>query len=422
MIQKINPGHPERRAKPEVEGPLLVLALILTACAPAKSVRCAELQASLTECIGSKVPQLDCTNISDADLERVRTVTRTLSCDVIVTALPVDGDVASAACRLANVGCVAPVTPAPEKRPTRYPVLLVNGIDTSPLFRYSQRIQTTMTELGGHAVFLATLTPYETPRRRAPELWARIKEIREKTGATKVNLICHSLGGLDCRYLVSPHGLTLDLEGAPDLASSVASITTVGTAHRGTRIADVLLGLTPDENRGQLINDFATFAGDWFSEDALTHDVHLREALQALTISQAITFNAEIDDAPGVEYQSFAGVSRPFGEASAEHDARMREVCTTSDGAQGLLGFGKHDFMALTLVPFTDTVGGSTGEPNDGLSAVASARWANFRGCIPADHMEQLGERNIPDVNVENGFDVARFYTNIAGDLSKRGF
>ena len=78
--------------------------------------------------------------------------------------------------------------------------------------------------------------------------------------------------------------------------------------------------------------------------------------------------------------------------------------------------------MALPLVPFTSTVGGSAGEPNDGLSSVESARWAHFRGCIPADHMEQLGERNIPDVNVENGFDVARFYTNIAGDLSKRGF
>ena len=400
----------------------LPLALLLAACVTPKEVRCAELQDSLTQCIGSKVPKLDCTNISDADLERVRTVTRSLSCDVLVSALPVDGDVASAACRIANVGCVAPVTPAPEKRPTRYPVLLVNGIDTSPLFRYSQRIQTMMTNLGGHSVFLATLTPYETPQRRAPELNARIHEVLKKTGASKVNLICHSLGGLDCRYLVSPHGLRLDLDGAPDLAASVASITTVGTAHHGTRIADVLLGLTPDSNRGQLINDFATFAGDWFSEDSLEHDVHLRAALQALTVSQAITFNAEIDDAPGVEYQSFAGVSRPFGESTAEHDARMREVCTKSDGADGLLGFGKHDFMALTLVPFTGTVGGDTGEPNDGLSAVASARWANFRGCIPADHMEQLGERNIPDVNVENGFDVARFYTNIAGGLSQRGF
>ncbi len=406
-----------------------VLIVLTLSCVTPKAERCAELQTSLEQCIGSKVPQLDCSNVSDADLERVRTLTRSMSCDVLVGALPIDGDVASAACRIANIGCVAPVTPKPIRNPARLPVLLVNGIDTSPLFRYSQRIQTMMTEAGGHTVFLATLTPYESPRRRAPELWARINAVREATGAAKVNLICHSLGGLDCRYLVSPHGLTLDLGGEVarrEIAASVATITTIGTAHRGTRVADVMLGLTPDDHRAQLVNDFATLAGDWFSAEALEHDVHLREALQALTTSEAITFNAEIDDAPGIEYQSFAGVSRPFGEATAEHDARMRDVCTKSDGHDGLLGFGRHDFMALTLVPFTDTVGHATGtspfEPNDGLSAVSSARWANFRGCIPADHMEQLGERNIPDVNVVNGFDVARFYTNIASDLAARGF
>ncbi len=395
-------------------------------CVTPKEQRCAEVQTAFEQCLGSKIPQLDCRNVSDADLERVRTLARTVSCDLLVGSLPADGDVAATACRLANVGCVAPVTPEPAHRPTKYPVLLVNGIDTSPLFRYSQRIQTVMAQVGGHSVWLATLTPYEAPRRRAPELWQRIQDVKAQTGAPKVNLICHSLGGLDCRYLVSPHGLRLDLDGTPDIASSVATITTVGTAHRGTRVADVLLGLTPDGDRAQLINDFATLAGDWFSEDSLNHDVHLREALQALTASQAITFNAEIDDAAGVEYQSFAGVSRPLGEATAEHDARMREVCTTSDGTDGLLGFGRHDFMALTLVPFTDTVGKTDStavyEPNDGLSAVASARWGHFRGCIPADHMEQLGQRNIPDVNEQNGFDVARFYTNIAGQLAERGF
>jgi triacylglycerol lipase len=300
----------------------------------------------------------------------------------------------------------------------------VNGIDTSPLFRWSDRIMDKMIATGGHDVHLATLTPYQPPRVRAPELWKRIEEVRRETGAARVNLICHSLGGLDCRYLASPNGLGLDLGGA-DLASAVASITTVGTAHRGTRVADVALGLSPNADSSRLVDDLAGVLGDWFGAEALEHDVDLRGALRALSTAEAPAFNAEIDDAPGVYYQSWAGYSRPFGAATPAHDALLRELCAT-DEDDGLPGFSKHDYMALVLVPFADVAGrmvdGGDVEPNDGLTPVRSARWGTFRGCIPADHMEQLGARNLPDVNVRNGFDVARFYTNVAQDLAERGF
>ena len=81
--------------------------------------------------------------------------------------------------------------------------------------------------------------------------------------------------------------------------------------------------------------------------------------------------------------------------------------------------------MALLLIPFTTTVGQVDDPsyaqqlvPNDGLTPVTSAKWGNFRGCIPADHMEQLGQRNLPDTNVQTGFDVARFYGDVANDLA----
>jgi triacylglycerol lipase len=143
-----------------------------------------------------------------------------------------------------------------------------------------------------------------------------------------------------------------------------------------------------------------------------------------VTLTQANVFATEITDAPGVYYQSWAGYSRPFGEASGDHDVRLAELCKATDGSDGLFGYGKHDFMALTLIPLTEVVGkvGDDFIPNDGLVAVDSARWGNFRGCIPADHMEQLGQRSLPDVNVQNGFDIARFYANVASDLTARGF
>ncbi len=409
----------------------LFLASLVTLFAPACSTpggkvdRCVSMKSELSACIGTSFNALDCSAVSDADVDRLSALTQGGSCALLAGALPTDGDLQSATCKLLDVGCVAPVTKAPAHMPTTYPVLLVNGIDTSPLFRYSDRIVKTMTEVGGHRVFLATLTPYEAPRSRAPELWTRIQEVRKTTGAAKVNLICHSLGGLDCRYAVSPSGLRADT--GEDVASAVASITTVGTAHRGTRIADVLLGLTPDGDRGKTIEDFATLVGDWFSDDRLQSNLHLKEALRALSTANAPAFNAEIVDAPGIYYQSWGGFSRPFGMTTPEHDARVAEECRTTSGEDGNPDFRAHDYMALTLIPFTDVVGrvteGSSDlTPNDGLTALSSAKWGNFRGCIPADHMEQLGQRNIPDVNVRTGFDVARFYTNVADDLQARGY
>jgi triacylglycerol lipase len=45
-----------------------------------------------------------------------------------------------------------------------------------------------------------------------------------------------------------------------------------------------------------------------------------------------------------------------------------------------------------------------------------------FRGCIPADHLDEVGQprRDVPDVRT--GFDHLRFYRNVAYELASRGF
>lgn len=408
-----------------MRGVALASAVALAACShapPASSDACAKLDDDLAACTGGSSARLDCASTSDVDVERLRAAVDAVGCEALATSLPLDGDPRAFECKVLGAGCVAPVTAAPERLPTLYPIVLVNGIDTSPLFRWSERIQRVLREEGGQTVFLATLPPYEPPARRAPLLWERVREVRAQTGAAKVNLVCHSLGGLDCRYLASPGGLGADRPDERDaIAASIASITTVGTAHRGTRAADAVLGLLPDGDRGAAIDAFAGLLGGWFGEASVEGgDPHLREALLALSTHQAPAFDAEIVDAQGVYYQSWAGVSRPFGEASASFDAAVLEACRTSDGADGRLGFVRTDWMALPLVPLSREVGGDDA-PSDGLTPVASAKWGNFRGCVPADHMEQLGQKNLPDANVENGFDVARFYARVAADLSRRG-
>jgi triacylglycerol lipase len=396
--------------------------VLLAACQPAGPSPCDRLKKDLSNCLGTSAARLDCSTVADADVERLESLIEGSSCEEIVSAIPLDGELASATCRAFGVGCVAPVSPAPVAAPTRYPLVLVNGIDTSPLFRYEPRIIDVLTNEGAQTVYLATLTPWEPPTRRAPELWSRVQEVLKATGAQKVNLICHSLGGLDCRYLVSPNGLALD-SGDASISSVVASITTVGTAHRGTRIADVMLGELPDQKRGQVIDDFASLAGDWFSDNAIREDADVSAALHALSTDQAAAFNLEIVDAPGVYYQSFAGFSRPFAESNAALDARAAAECTPDEPSNAVASSHAVDAMTLVLAPFDQVVGteGDVLQPHDGLVTVASAKWGNFRGCIPADHMEQLGQRNLPDVNVLTGVDVASFYAAVAADLAGRG-
>ena len=63
---------------------------------------------------------------------------------------------------------------------------------------------------------------------RADQLKTRVNEVIASTGAQKVHIIGHSMGGLDARHMIVDKGM----------ADKVASVTTIGTPHRGTVLAD----------------------------------------------------------------------------------------------------------------------------------------------------------------------------------------
>jgi triacylglycerol esterase/lipase EstA (alpha/beta hydrolase family) len=66
--------------------------------------------------------------------------------------------------------------------------------------------------------------PFRGVADRSTTLSRSIDQILRETGAKKVNLVAHSLGGKDARYLVSALGY----------GDRVASISTIGTPHRGS--------------------------------------------------------------------------------------------------------------------------------------------------------------------------------------------
>ncbi|MBU1081219.1 MAG: hypothetical protein KKB59_12090, partial [Spirochaetes bacterium] len=180
---------------------------------------------------------------------------------------------------------------------TRYPVVLVHGIalrSDNGLAPYFPGIQERL-EAGGCRVAVADVDAWGTIEANAAQLVSAVREACLDFGADKVNIIAHSKGGLDARYAISVLGL----------ADSVASLTTLATPHRGSFWAGFLLSEArwPKELAGSLADAFGTLAGD--------ERARALEAGSQLSIEAMEAFNAAVPDAPGVLYQSYAGVVAP---------------------------------------------------------------------------------------------------------------
>src|SRR6185369_15695641 len=73
---------------------------------------------------------------------------------------------------------------------------------------------------------------------RAQQLRDRVNTVISTTGSPKVHIIGHSMGGLDARHMIVDK----------DMADRVATLTTIGTPHHGSPVADHL-----EKNGGSLL-------------------------------------------------------------------------------------------------------------------------------------------------------------------------
>jgi triacylglycerol lipase len=114
---------------------------------------------------------------------------------------------------------------------TRYPIVLCHGMGGfKALFgvlEYFYGIESTLRDAGAE-VYITEVPPFDLTETRGEALLAQIEDIVARTGYEKVNLIGHSHGGLDARYVAAVR---------PDL---VASVTAIGSPHTGAELASVL--------------------------------------------------------------------------------------------------------------------------------------------------------------------------------------
>ena len=115
---------------------------------------------------------------------------------------------------------------------TRYPIVLVHGLGMKDTFFMKSwgRIDRIL-RIQGYTVYKSDVDAFGTVAGNAAQLKAEIEGIVRETGAEKVNIIAHSKGGLDAKYMIQQM----------DMGDKVSSLTTLCTPHKGTPIASFIL-------------------------------------------------------------------------------------------------------------------------------------------------------------------------------------
>ncbi|MBL8948480.1 MAG: alpha/beta fold hydrolase, partial [Myxococcales bacterium] len=255
---------------------------------------------------------------------------------------------------------------------------------------------------GETLVFTPAVDPFNDSTVRGMQLLAAVEEIVAETGHAKVNLVGHSQGGLDARLVAHLR---------PDL---VASVTTIATPHHGTVVADVVLGLVPNSDVQGLADELANLLGGALWSE-LEPDSSVFVALQQLSTPGIAAFNAMVPDAPGVVYRSIGGRSSLHGGGSACDVADAPPYIAELDGDLDTIDGG----LALSAAILSEDV--LSPEPNDGLVTVTSATWGTFLGCIPADHLDEVGQLLGDAPGLGNDLDHRAVYRGIVAELRQMG-
>lgn len=282
--------------------------------------------------------------------------------------------------------------------PKAYPIVLCHGLDgfenIGPI-DYFYGVKAMLTK-AGYDVHTPVVDPYNTSDVRGAQLQQQVEKILESTGARKAILICHSQGGLDCRYVANKMG------------DKIASVTTISSPHRGTPIADMAMGKIPGPMQKALEAILNALGLTIQAIDGTTStSMNARGAIELMTSEGTADFSRRFPDDPRVRYFSIAGRS---------NGARGDYSCSTPTEAPFV---GRWNQWLDPINPLLSLPGAilnndvSPPPANDGLVPVGSAKWGTFLGCIPADHLDEMCQIAGASPGAGNPFDCHLFYRQL---------
>jgi triacylglycerol lipase len=224
------------------------------------------------------------------------------------------------------------------------PIVLVHGIlgfnelhlGGQKIGDYFRGIREALLDAGNTVPNPPQLNPAGSVEQRAEDLAKYLNN--DDLADRQVHLLAHSMGGLDARRMIARQNRAM--------ADRVLTLTTLGTPHHGTPVADVGIAVF-----GPLLQVLVLL------------NVDLRGFFD-LTTQQATEFNKANPDAPNVRYFSIAGDFTPKPPAP----------------------FFLGDLLKLPH----DIIRQQGGGANDGLVPVTSATHGQFLGTWPADHFRLI--------------------------------
>ena len=248
----------------------------------------------------------------------------------------------------------------------------------------------------GYEVYLTQVLPIHGSAIRSQELEQQLRCINHIAGSDGVHLVGHSQGGLDARIVASNQGEE----------RLIRTLTFVSTPHRGSAAADAFLRL-PLAGRGPLTQALLlVYSGLAGRPDA---EANLNQQMQELSRAHMEQFNRDVPDHPAVRYRSWAG--RSVQNRLVRNTAS--QACDSGVHANPP-GRDLVDPLFRLMAPIVSSEQG----PNDGLVAVSSAKWGTFMGCVPADHLDEVGMLGDSAPQRFSGFSYLELFETIAEDLT----
>lgn len=265
----------------------------------------------------------------------------------------------------------------------KYPILLVHGMGfrDDRAVGYWGRIPRVLKEKN-YAVYLSGQDSNGSIESNALKVAESIDAVLKTENIDKVNIIAHSKGGLEARYIASTLGYS----------EKIASITTLSTPHNGSKTVDNLMKI-PEI----LIKGGCKITDLWFKILGDKNPDTFR-AICSFRTKDAQRFNEQNPDVETIYYQSYAFIMK-----HAWSDMFM--------------------WFPSLIVHIFD------GE-NDGLLSPESVKWGNFKGIITSignrgiSHCDEVDMRRSRFTKGKgNGIaDISEFYLDVAKELEQMGY
>lgn len=256
---------------------------------------------------------------------------------------------------------------------TKYPIVLVHGMILKD-FRFYRAFRRIRDDLksAGCTVYVLNHDGIGTMATNAEQMKEMINHILIAEKAEKVNLIAHSKGGVDSRYMITHL----------DMANKVASLTTLSSPHHGSKMCSTLM---------KMPKPMAKFICFWTNLCyRIFGDKHpdLYTLATQMTSEYFVEFNQTTPNCETIYYQSYSS------------DIEHRKMTFM---------YFSHKFSRWC-----------EGSPTDGIVSVNSSKWGEYKGNMPNqyDHMEMVAASGTK----KKLQSVLLFYRNIISDLVSLGF